>query len=420
MLAAVVGQSWATLPHPFSLEVNGTDRVDAVRWGSVSVTMPGPGSNGAMAFTLTDPGNLITLNEWDEVRWIEHAATRPIQFGGFVQSVRYLGWRRGLVGRDIAVTCVGYGILLDKKVVTSFLLGDDAGGDVSVGGACVSLVNRFGGRVAALSIGYADLTRQTDATYGVVSLGNEWNWILFSGTAYPVPLPAPMKLRAAVDYILALGSGFDASGNVIPVAGVYWVDSACRLVMLYDAPPGGMVTNAGTLHQQFADSYPGLALDGTTVKDSPQYERENTDRVTSAYVQGGSPAGSGFYRGAPLDRAGDLEEIVSDSSALAAGDVAAKGGSIVARTIPSIAKGVVQVESQTPLDVWPGRQVTVDVANANVSAAQEWRMTSVTITYPTSTDRVYTIGYGGSIARPSMARRQGGSRRLGLTTANTF
>ena len=104
MFAAIVGQDWADDAHPFNLEVNGVDRVAALQYAGFSIEMPGPGSNGSIQATLHDPAVSIAIAEWDEVRFIEHAATRPILFGGFVQSVRYRV-SPGLAGRFIELVC---------------------------------------------------------------------------------------------------------------------------------------------------------------------------------------------------------------------------------------------------------------------------------------------------------------------------
>ena len=114
MFAAIVGQSWADDAHPFNLEVNGIDRIASVPMESIRVEMAGPGTNGSLTFTIYDPDASVSVAAWDEVRLIEHAADQPLVFGGFVQSVRHTAW--ATAGRSLEVQCVGYGILLDRKI----------------------------------------------------------------------------------------------------------------------------------------------------------------------------------------------------------------------------------------------------------------------------------------------------------------
>ena len=116
MFAAIVGQSWATVAHPYNLEINGSDWIDAVISNTLHIEMAGPSSNGSLSVRLYDPAVGIDVAPWDEVTFTEHAATRPVLFGGFVQSVRYTT-EPGLTGRWVDVECVGYGILLDKRIV---------------------------------------------------------------------------------------------------------------------------------------------------------------------------------------------------------------------------------------------------------------------------------------------------------------
>ena len=414
MFAAIVGQTWATRAHPYNHEVNGVDWVGAPGRGptdphmlaeSLSIEMPGPGSNGSMTATLYDPNTEIVISEWDEVRFIEHAATRPILFGGFVQSVRYV-IQAGRAGRDIQLTCMGYGVLLDKKVVVGAKVGNADGTDSWMAWALVSLVNQYGGRVSAQA-NISSVT-QTDAINGVAQMGNVWNWAELAGT-FPVVLTT-QTLRSAIDYLLGIGAGLIADDVWVGEPGSYWVDSACRFMAFPDMTPDLITTWAARAPSRFADAYPGLhvGMAGTYHVESLDYEREDTDRVTGAYVEGGAAPGTGWYRTPGLARAGDLEATVSDTASTVAADIVTKGGPVVNQTTAATARGTVVLSSETPLDIWPGRHIDVAAAAVGLSESQDWRMTSVSINFRGPTNRTYTIGFGGNVpAVQSFARRSG-------------
>lgn len=416
MFAAVVGQSWATAAHPFNIEINGVDRIAAIQYSTIRIEMPGPGSNGSMSFELWDPDASITIAEWDEVRFIEHAATRPILFGGFVQSVRYSAWASA--GRAITVECVGYGILLDRKVHVEASLPFN----VDVDEVIQRIVSLYGGIITAQS---AAALGSPDATYGIPAYATEstGRWLLdyFMGSSDPV-VPAPCTLRAAVEYVLSIAlseADFLATLSAVSVPGVFWVDSARMFRLLADGSgsshtkwQSGGVDYPG----QYDGGVPGPAFDaaGTYPVVEASYEREDTDRLTSIYVEGGAGAGTGFVRAAQgLDRAGDLEAIVSDANSLTADDLLTKGRGQVRQTQSATARGSITIESATPLDIWPGRQMSYDRPELGLTSALKWRMTTVNITFLGSESRQYRISFGGNLPVPSMARRQGRYRVKG-------
>jgi hypothetical protein len=399
VFAAIVGQAWADDAHPFNLEINGIDRIAFLHWPTLRIEMSGPGSNGSMTFTLEDKDSSIpTINEWDEVRFIEHAAvTWPITFGGFVQSVKYVTWAAG--GRSIVVTCVGYGILLDKKAVPSFAL---SGTSIRVTDHIVSAVNRHGGGVTG-TCGVNPNTDFADTTWSMACPGSAWTLNVFT----PVTIDANQTLRAVIEQMLRNGIYADGaiySGGV-GTTGPYWVDAYRRLVVYYDVPSPATFR----LEQQyFGGTIPGLTVDeaGTVIVDELSYEREDTDRVTSAYVAGGAAPGTGYFRAPALERAGDLEVIVSASDSLVAGDIVTKGGAVVGQTSAATARGEVLIGSNTPLDIFPGRNIRVTSPRATLTAA-DWRITSTSIAFRSATYREYTVGFGGNIPQRSAMRRIG-------------
>lgn len=404
MFAAIVGQSWATAAHPFNLEINGVDYVTSVQFPTIDIEMAGPGTNGSMTFTLEDPASSVTVAEWDEVRFIEHAATRPILFGGFVQSVRFVAWAAG--GRSIAVTCVGYGILLDKKVVPSF----DTGATNTIWAfdqRLVSMVNAFGGKIGALANSSGVAPAATSSIYSIPYYGNNWG-IGFSIAIFSVPVNS--TLRAAVEYTLSLGTWFDsATSTETPIGYSYWVDSACRLMAFPELPAAAASDSPSEWRTSFDGGVvPGIAVDalGTYALEAVAYEREDTDRATSAYVVGGSANGTGYYRAPGLERAGDLEIVVTDSSVTDASGIKAKGGAAVGITTAATAHGELSIQSITPLDIWTGRNIQITFSQVGL-AGEDWRITSVGITFDNSTSRHYTIGFGGNQAPPSAMNRTG-------------
>ena len=395
MFAAVVGQSWATAAHPFNLEVNGTDRIAAAHYPSIQIEMPGPGSNGSMQFTLYDPDASISVMEWDEVRFIEHAATRPILFGGFVQSVRYVAWAGP--GRALVVTCVGYGILLDRKAVPEFpfdlgLLNNDAMRRL------VPIVNRHGGLLTASA---PSSPGPMDATYSIPNTSGYWAF----ATSDWISQTTAKTLRQIIEYVLANTQYWGGAVNEA-ASGSYWADSGRRVVVLPDLPADADATNLA--RQYDSGDVPGLTVDesGTLAVTDWDYEREDTDRLTSAYVQGADAGSTGWYRAAPLPRAGDLEVIVTDTSSTSAANIPVLGGSAVRQTEGSTARGSTTISSEVPLDIWPGRNIRTTSTGVSLSDA-DWRITGVNIAFASATHRTYSIAFGGNVPRPSMARRSG-------------
>lgn len=417
MLGAIVGQSFATAAHPFNLEINGIDYIAQVQWPTTSIEMAGPGTNGSMVVELEDPTSSVNVNEWDEVRFIEHAATsRPILFGGFVQSVRYRIWAVG--GRTLVITCVGYGILLDKKACIDqpafnslSSIGVFIGQAAAMGPLMTSYVSRYGGRISTVGVDDPGDTGTvgTDASHGVANLGI-FNpaWVVYYSVTPPA-ISVPSTLRSAIESLSGLGIDADAATGLtfIPTPATYWVDSAAMLRCLPDmsSSSAGWATHQ---NQQYDDAVPGFALDtaGTYIVETLEYEREDTDRITSTYVSG-TGAGTGFYRGAPLERAGDLEAVFVDSTSTSAFEIVARGSASVAKTSRSTGTGTATLGSTTPLSVWPGRQITVDNAQANLSGSQKWRITGVRIRFRSSTYRTYEVAFGGSVPQPSAMRRTG-------------
>jgi hypothetical protein len=421
MLAWAPGTGATTsAAHPFNLEINGTDWINSADMAGIRIEMPGPGSNGSMTFTLQDPTSIINVSEWDEVRFIEHAATRPILFGGFVQSVSYTAWAAN--GRTLTIQCVGYGILLDKKVFR-WLDPARTNWQWDLVNYLVSFVNLYGGRITA-SHG-SGFPAFADATNGVAYLTLTW----FSGAmGTAATLWAPddgQTLRGVIEQFLGKAvfwNGDPPFADGItewPAPGSYWVDSYARLRLYPDLPPqaGGVIAGSGfdaLLHAQYDEgTVPGVQVDfaGTLHVEQITYEREDTDRVTSAFVIGGAPAGTDYYRKPGLERTGDLELIVSDSGSLIAGDVASIGGAAVGQTTAATARGQVMIFSLTPFDIWPGRNMQVTAASLGLSASQDWRITSTEITFESSTARHYVAGFGGNIPAPSAMRRTGRFQR---------
>lgn len=401
MFAAIVGQSWATAAHPYGLEINGLDVIGDLIASSLVIDMAGPGDNGSMTFRLQDTGSAYSIAAWDEVRFHEHAATRPILFGGFVQSVRYIAWET--TGRMIEVRCVGYGVLLDKRVVPEFPLPPVYNGAVCE--VLVGYINRHGGMLSAASYvdgstGYTSATLSIPRTTGVSWTydRNGWSWAW-----------DPMTLRAFIDRVV---SGIRCSdsgvytGTYGPASASYWVDGAGRVMVLPDFPAD--IDAAGLPYQYDGGTVPGLTVDlsGTLRVTGATYETEDIDRLSSVYVKGPTAGTTGWVRVPAPRRAGDLESVASDSTIADSAARDATGSAAIKRTEGATARGSADVYSETPLDIWPGRNVRVTVPALGLASA-DWRITSVRIVFHTSTARTYSVGFGGNAPAPSMARRQG-------------
>lgn len=399
--------------HPFNLEINGVDVIASANMDSIRVEMPGPGTNGSFEVDLWDPTATLSISEWDEVRFIEHAATRPILFGGFVQSVRYSAW--AVTGRTVSLRCVGYGILLDKKVLLADYTGLSAG--IFVSRHLVSLVNRYGGRVTATCAGDA-LTGgpwYTTAVHGVSDPSDDYTdpgYAWFAGnvdstTAYT--LDADQTLRSAMDMLSSSGNWLDAvDPATLPAPITYWVDSAAR-VMAFPEMPSTHVLATHTAAQYDGGTVPGLSVTpsaGTYRVVALAVEREDTDRITAAHIQSSTAAGTGTYYGPSLARAGDLYAVTQDDTSLTAADVATKGAGIVRTTTAATMRASIALQATAPLDVWPGRNIRVTDARVGL-AGEDWRMTGCRVTFGEGGARTYEVEFGGNFPLPSMARRQG-------------
>jgi len=404
MFAAIVGQSWADDAHPYNLEVNGTDLIASCSYPSIAIEMAGPGTNGSLRFRLSDPTAAITIAEWDEVRFIEHAATRPILFGGFVQSVRYLAW--ATTGREIEVECVGYGILLDRKVVDAFDVTSFEDAPDYLGGAWVALVNRFGGRVTALQTEtvYAD----TDETWTVSHYGT-WVPSVTSGAATTAITTG--SLRSACEYLAEQSADSEEIVAAIEggwvlgqVGAVYWVDAYARLHAhprrVVQTPTYDSNTYDGTCPVEISETTGA----GKVRASSIEWEREDPDRLTRPYVEGGNALGSGWTGFGGLERAGDLEDVISRPESTTESQRRSFARGAVEASQPSAVRSTITVVSATTIDFRPGQKLTVSNTQLGLSSA-EYRIAGVSIAFQTATYRVYSISAGGSA--PSMANRSG-------------
>jgi hypothetical protein len=396
--------------HPFNIEINSVDRISMVDIDSVGVEMPGPGSNGSLTFTIRDATATVIVNVWDEVRFLEHAATRPILFGGFVQSRRYVPWAR--TGRDIIVTCAGYGILLDKKVVPTFAFAHTF---TFIPEPLVSLINRFGGRItgAINPTKTAGIWAYTNAQYSIAHVDVSWaaNWSLGF-----ITIPDNQYLRGAIEATIGKGA-YLFNPVPEPASASYWVDSAAQLRVFPDIPDHAFADDNGAWRGQFDQgTVPGITVDqsGALRISGTDAEVEDTDRLTSAYIVSSTPAGTGFFRTPALERAGDLETILTDNDSLTVADVAGKGGAVVNQTTSATQRASVDIQANGPLDIWPGRNLRFTDPQTDVPVAQNWRITSTRIAFDSATTRTYTVGFGGNIPQPSMARRSGRFKTRGF------
>lgn len=402
MFAAIIGQSWAIdLNHRYNLEINGIDLIESVQFESISLDLSGPASNGALTFTITDPTSIITVNDWDHVRFIEHGAPRPVLFGGFVMGAEYHPWAAG--GRQIIVQCVGYGTLLDRKVVTHL---DAAGNSIDAMGVAIQrLIATFGGILQASAVGVAPVPLDAD-TY-ILDVNNTiwgdmyWLWD-FDGRGAMDGL----TLRDAINNVL--GFGQDQSKLSVPpdydnfpaVGGFVWVDSYARVHAFWDD-----TTRATGYDGDAPVSINVTGSGGTVTAREIQYEKDGTDRITSAYVVGDSPTSSRMSRGPAIPVAGDLEVVVSDSTVTSGPMAAQRGLGVIARSSGTPVRSGTSIQSSTPIDFRPMQRLLVTFPQFGL-VAEPFRIASVGITFTSSASRTYHLEWGGSL-RPSMVRTLG-------------
>lgn len=381
----------STGAHPFNFEINGTDYIHRVDRKRIRIVMPGPGENGSMTIYVEDPDSSIEIVEWDHVRFIEWAATRPITFGGFVQSVRTTVWAMG--GRTHFVRCVGYGILLDKRQIVSFA-------SVSsitywgIGPWLQILITHFGGIITApgYSFGLMGSAHTTQATVsGTILIHGDW-----SDAAGGQDALADTTLRGAIEKWGNTGVDLRPA-TTTPAPFIYWVDAYAYFHATWipsDAPD---------------DSYEGFGTAITDSSNSPQdtawLEGDGSDYLTSVYVKGSSGF-SGFVRHAPHPVAGDIEGTLSVSGPLLDPTIRDYFGEQELQTRES-ALVVAEISrlSSTPIDYRPGLGLLWTSAQLGL-AAQEIRVTGVTITFRSWTHRTYVLNVGGRL-KPSFPRLTG-------------
>lgn len=428
MFAAVVGQSWADDAHPFSLEINGVDVIGRVRMESIRVEEPGPGTNGSLSFTLEDPtGWRWVAKAWDEVRLIEHAADRPVLFGGFVQSVRTRPW--AAVGRTIEVQCVGYGLLLDRRVVVSYNIGfwsDHLYPPLAI----VRVLSWFGGRVNATTERTPyDRNAYTSDPEVTVANPDDLTWNAAPDEQPDVDSPATLRqvldtwAGALTDYA-AYGSPWTEGRESI--GAMYWVDGYARLHFhgnLNEDIAGAANSNYDGDAEVNIDEVTGT---GKARAADLVLESENTDYTNRAYIVGSNAAGTGFVSTGPLsDAVGDLDIIVSDSGSDTESKKRTKARTrmIIRRklaaakaatlpTQPDDRRMDVVLESSTTLDIRPGQKMTVKstpVTRSDTGTVQTWtfRVAGVSITFGSGGWRAYAVELG---AQAGSAMRGGAAR----------
>lgn len=380
--------------HPFNLEVNGNDIIDSVDLTTIDVEMPGPGTNGSMRFGVTDATLAHTINEWDEVRLIDWGMNREVQFGGFVQSVIPTPWAGP--GRSLTVECMGYGVLLDRKVVPTFPITITS--DDGIGEQLMLLVNTFGGRVHCF--GYRPGASTTYEGSATLTVFQHSDWV----AGIPIDTGSVITnqlLRGAIEQWADLGT--DASLPATPynpsVGYIYWVDAYARFHAFWDkisvatgfdgdAPPS-------TVGEAVFDAH------ASTI----EYEADGSDAATSVYVVGGNAAGSGFVRGPSKERAGDLEAFEDNSLSTNADLKQFYGGIRVVQGTETPIRGTLVIAETDPIDYRPGQKLFITNTNLGLSV-QPVRITAVRMKYLTGTGRrQYTLTYGGRLGKPSQTRR---------------
>lgn len=376
--------------HPYNVEVNGIDLMAdptaKVLMDGLTIEMAGPGTNGSMAFRVWDPDKHITINEWDEVRFIEHAATRSIHFGGFVQSVTMTA-QGSPTGRWFDVVCQGYGCLLDRKIIDSA-----SAWDVVIGPALQALVGTYGGRVTASgdSQPTADAPIVVDVSWR--SRDEE------TGLDVALPTLTSTSLRSGLETWAGTGAELSIAPTAVNSIGyLLWVDAYARLNAFWDE----------TIGRGNDRSYVGTATFGTADFEEFRYERDGSDYATTSYVVGGTALGTGFARRASHERAGDLEEILNEPLSTAADLLRGYGRSEVARRQQTPVRATATITSTTPLDYRPGMAAAVTETNTGVTTATFLRITGVNIRFISDTARVYSLTIGGHKSRPSAMRRIG-------------
>jgi hypothetical protein len=387
-----------TGPHPLSIEIDGVDFVrDAsspaglptILQDGLNIEQPGPGSNGTASFVIWDPNSTAVVSEWSEVTIDEHAAAIPRQFGGFVHHVQ-TEIRAGSSGRWLYVDCVGYGKLLDWKVVPTNVADT---GQFDVGQFLLSLVGNHGGKIQAAGFVVNEINFNDDDDAHValifpnIPTVPDVAWLQADYSTI-----TETTLRSALEQRMTTGTDGRLGGTLgDTVRFVYWVDGYARLHATWD------VTDADSA---FTGEAPDIDESNVTALS---VDNIGVDQATSVYVDGGNANGSGYYRTPGKERAGDLEALVSQESSTSEALRDLYGAAAIQ---PNAMSGEATRVSDVPLDYRIGDKVSVTSSRLGLTGSEPLRIIGIRIRYDAVNWRTYELTFGGRL-RPSLTATLG-------------
>lgn len=382
--------------HPFNLEVNGTDLIGRVPLESITYDQPGPGSNGSMTFEVTDPTRTLTFAAWDHVRLIEHAAARSVLWGGFVASVS----RRPAfgTGRIFTIECVGYGVLLDRRVVVDFMAPQNTSA-MKIPDGIQAAATVWGNGIecyAYTPTNPADYTGDVTKTLFMPDPGGsgaDWQqpFLAFDG------LTLTDTLRGVIETWGEFGADLTPPkvgqyDEWPPIGFLYWVDSYKRLHAFWDKPTVASGYQ-GDAPQPLTDALPVANYAVTSLS----FEEDNADLTHGVYVIG-SGAGLGWAQ-LTISRpdalaSAELQDIANNSLSTTAPKRDAFGRGYVDARQSTTVRGTLTTEDSQPWTV--GQKLTLTNTALGI-AAEEYRITAVRVQFMRgTTKRRNTITFGGS------------------------
>lgn len=352
----------------YSLTIDGLDVAGQVPYDSIRVTEAGPGAVSSMAFTILDPGKLVTIADYAMVRMWDYTRDLPV-FAGWVESqTPRPGYGGG--GRDIDVTCYGVEALLDQIIVPAFTARttdtDDAG-SLPVNDATIAQsLAEYLPEVRALATGPTvnGSSNQAEPMANMTSSTSTVNLIT------NVTLDGKSIRAAMAEWLDNSATVAGNAPSTVRLTIDFW--SGVRLYKVPLEIPFGFGSSGG----RFPSDWATLTVVETTTGTAASSLRWTRDTapgtiITAVYVKGGNAAGTGWVVGDTTKGRG--EAYIDDSSITTEALRQAAALAILGRRGTGTGRGSLTLENYTPTTSRAGGKLTI------TNAALGWAAKSFVI-----------------------------------------
>jgi hypothetical protein len=398
------GITYAFPVHPFSLWVGQDDLIGLVDFKTIHIE-EAIGSNGSLEFVVEDAAKAVSLTDWAEVVLFDHVQDKRL-FGGFV--INREPRPAYATGRAINVSCVGYGILLDRIVsepYDSTATPEDIGG-VSGGPGEFASPRTHLQRALGQVVGLGQLTFFGPVGENVTGTGapvNPWETVVIRTygdfiryIGYPdqftVEATTLRQLAEAISDAAEVGK----TGSYIDAEQPYYVYVDHRKRIWFD----WVGEKTGNAPFVISDTPTGAQK----AAEALDFETDSSELINSVYVKGSSPATSTWVRRSDsIEQRGiELMDVVDKSTEATSLTKARRyGRAFLADKRDPVIRGSFTI---TGYNGWEPRQLlTITNQGVGLSGAQ-YLIQSVSTRFLRGDGlREYEIAFGGSLRR-SVAR----------------